>query len=265
MLDILDTVQNWLNEKRPVALATVVNTWGSSPRPAGSKMAVTADMVIIGSVSAGCVENAVIQEALISLQDRKPRLLHYGVSDDTAWDVGLTCGGKIAIYLEPLDIAFWQITADLVRQDSPHAAVTILEGDLVGKKVLVGSDGAILYTSDGLALNQITRLADAARQSLQMGQTKACTVAEWNVLIEVHVPRPRLIIVGGAHVAMALQKFAQQLGFQVMLVDPRKAFATPERFPDVAQILHTYPDKALPQIGLTTETYLAVLTHDPKI
>lgn len=265
MLDILDTVQNWLNEKQLIALATVVNTWGSSPRPAGSKMVVTADMVIIGSVSAGCVENAVIQEALDSLQDRKPRLLHYGVSDDTAWDVGLTCGGKIAIYLEPLDTQFWQLTADLVHQDSPHAAVTILEGDLVGKKVLVGSEGSVLYASAGLASNQTAILADAACQSLQAGQTKACTVAEFNVLIEVHVPRPRLIIVGGAHVAMALQKFAQQLGFQVMLVDPRKAFATPERFPDVTQILHTYPDKALPQIGLTAETYIAVLTHDPKI
>ncbi len=265
MLDILDTVQNWLNERHPIALATVVHTWGSSPRPAGSKMAVTANMAIIGSVSAGCVENAVIQEALDGLYDGKPRLLHYGVSDDTAWDVGLTCGGKISIYVEPLDIAFCEITADLVRQDTPHAAVTILEGDLAGQKVLVGSDGAVLYASAGLASNQTAILADAAHQSLQAGQTKACTVAEWNVLIEVHQPRPRLIIVGGAHIAIALQAFARQLGFEVMLVDPRKAFATVERFPDVAQILHTYPDKALPQIGLTTETYLAVLTHDPKI
>ncbi|CAG1006958.1 partial putative xanthine dehydrogenase subunit A, partial [Anaerolineae bacterium] len=265
MLDILDTVQNWLNGKHPIALATVVHTWGSSPRPAGSKMAVAADMVIIGSVSAGCVENAVIQEALDGLHDGKPRLLQYGVSDDTAWDVGLTCGGKISIYVEPLDPQFWHLTADLVRRDSPHAAVTILEGDLAGQKVLVGSDGAVLYASAGLASNQTAILADAAHQSLKTGQTKSCTVAEWNVLIEAHVPRPRLIIVGGAHVAMTLQKFAQQLGFEVMLIDPRKAFATVERFPDVAQILHTYPDKALPQIGLTTETYLAVLTHDPKI
>lgn len=265
MLDILDTVQTWLNKKRPVALATVVSTWGSAPRVSGSKMAVTADMAMIGSVSGGCVENAVIQEALDGLQDGKPRLLQFGVSDDTAWDVGLTCGGKISIYVEPLDTEFWQIAADLVRRDSPYAAVTILEGNLAGKKVLVGSDGDGLYTSDGLAPNQIAMLADAAHQSLQTGQTKACTVAEFNVLIEVYVPRPRLIIVGGAHIAMALQKFAQQLGFQVMLIDPRKAFATPERFPDVTQILHTYPDKALLQIGLTAETYLAVLTHDPKI
>ncbi len=265
MLDILDTVQNWLNEKHPVALATVVNTWGSSPRAPGSKMAVTADMVIIGSVSAGCVENAVIQEALDALQDSKPRLLQFGVSDDTAWDVGLACGGKISIYVEPLDVQFWQLTADLVRRDTPHAAITILEGDSVGKKVLVGSDGAMLYASAGLTSNQTATLADAAHQSLQAGQTKACTVAEWNVLIEAHLPRPHLIIVGGAQIAMALQRFAQQLGFEVILVDPRKAFATPERFPDVAQILHTYPDKALPQIGLTSETYLAVLTHDPKI
>ncbi|MBI5930677.1 MAG: XdhC family protein [Chloroflexi bacterium] len=265
MLDILDAVQNWLDEQHPIALATVVNTWGSSPRAPGSKMAVTADMAIIGSVSAGCVENAVIQEAVGSLQDGKPRLLHYGVSDDTAWDVGLTCGGKISIYVEPLDLQLWHLTADLVQQDNAHAAATILEGDLVGKKVLVGSDGATLYASAGLTSNQTAILADAAYQSLQAGQTKPCTVAELNVFIEVHVPRPRLIIVGGAHVAMALQQFARQLGFEVMLVDPRKTFATAERFPDVAQILHTYPDKALPQIGLTNQTYLAVLTHDPKI
>ncbi len=265
MLDILDTVQNWLNEKHPIALATVVNTWGSAPRVPGSKMAVTAGMAMIGSVSGGCVENAVIQEALDGLGDGKPRLLQFGVSDDTAWDVGLACGGKISIYVEPLDVQFWQLTADLVRRDTPHAAITILEGELAGQKVLVNSDGAQLFASAGLASNQAATLADAAHQSLQAGQTKTYTIAEWNVLIEVHVPRPRLIIVGGAHVAMALQRFAQQLGFEVMLIDPRKAFATAERFPDIAQILHTYPDKALPQIGLTSETYLAVLTHDPKI
>jgi xanthine dehydrogenase accessory factor len=265
MLDILDTVENWRSQNHSIALATVVNTWGSSPRTAGAKMAVTSDMAMIGSVSGGCVEATVVQEALDSLNDGIPRLLNYGVSDDTAWNVGLACGGRISIYVEPLDIKLWELTADLVRRDVPHATVTILEGDFAGKKVLVGLDGEAAYTCDGLPSDILSALALAGHQSLAAGQTQHGTVADFNVLIEAYVPRPRLIIIGGAHVAMALQKFAQQLGFQVILVDPRKAFATPERFPDVAQILHTYPDKALPQVGLTSETYLVVLTHDPKI
>ncbi|MAS34522.1 MAG: hypothetical protein CL610_10975 [Anaerolineaceae bacterium] len=262
MLDILDTVNHWLEQKRPVALATVVETWGSAPRGVGSKMAVTDDMAMVGSVSGGCVETAVIEQALEILVDGKPRLLHFGVSDDTAWDVGLTCGGSISIYVEQLDQQWWQMVSDNVRQDYPAATVTILEGEQVGQKVLVNNDGHPVYTSPELATDTCAALVQVATSQNRSGRA---TVAEQSVMVDLHYPRPHLILIGGVHVAMPLQTFAQQIGFRVSVVDPRQVFATTERFPDVANILHSYPDKALPQIGLDRNTYIAVLTHDPKI
>jgi xanthine dehydrogenase accessory factor len=259
MLDILETVNQWLAENRRIALATVVQTWGASPRQAGAKMAVAHDMAMIGSVSGGCVETAVVQEALKSLKDGKPRLLNYGVSDDTAWDVGLSCGGKISIYVEPLDTTWWQHAADLVRQDSAHKTVTILQGDHVGQKILIADDVSPYSTVNGSEQDALVQAAHACKTS---GSTQAGDI---NIMVDVYQPRPRLIIVGGAHAAMALKNFAHQLGFRVVLIDPRKAFATPERFPDVEMISHKYPDKILPEIGITSETYVAVLTHDPKI
>src|SRR5262245_42370458 len=123
MFDILETVDEWLRDGKRIALGTVVETWGSSPRQAGAKMAITSNMAMIGSVSGGCVETAVAQEALDSLEDGKPRLLHYGISDDTAWSVGLACGGKMAVYVEPLDVEWWVAVADAARQN--RAAITV--------------------------------------------------------------------------------------------------------------------------------------------
>src|SRR5437870_9573711 len=111
MFELLDMIDNWLQQGQAVALATVAETWGSSPRQLGARMGVTADMAMVGSVSGGCVEGAVIQEAVDCLADGRPRLLHFGVSDDTAWDVGLACGGKISVYVEPLDKFWWQAAA----------------------------------------------------------------------------------------------------------------------------------------------------------
>jgi xanthine dehydrogenase accessory factor len=259
MLDILETVNAWLNDNRRIALATVVETWGSSPRQAGAKMAVASDMAMIGSVSGGCVETAVVEQALESLEDGKPRLLHYGVSDDTAWDVGLACGGKISVYVEPLDAEWWKMLAEHIQQNRSVTSVTILTGEHAGQKILTGEDGVVYTTlSDG---QRDTLAQNAAAQT----NTKRLKIAENDVLVDVHSNRPHLIIIGGAHVAMALKNFAFQLGFRVSLIDPRKAFATKERFPDVEFISHKYPDKALPQLGLDHNSYIVILTHDPKI
>lgn len=259
MLELLETVENWLKQDRNVAFATVVETWGSSPRQAGAKMAIAQDMAMVGSVSGGCVETTVVQEALKSLKDGKPRLLNYGVTDDTAWDVGLACGGKISIYVEPLNQKWWETASDLVRQDQAIKTVTILQGDHAGQKTLLHDD-AIVYTSiDNELKDALVQVAVGCHDS---GRTK---VGDADVMVDVYHPRPRLIIIGGAHVAMALKNFAHQLGFRVVLIDPRKAFATRERFPDVEVISHQYPDKALAEIGITSESYVAILTHDPKI
>ena len=121
MLDILETMNRWLAEERSVALATVVKTWGSAPRREGSKMGVAGDMrrvdtaplSMIGSVSGGCVEGAVVEEALAGIKEDKARLLKFGVADDMAWEVGLTCGGSIEVFVEPLDALWWDALAEL--------------------------------------------------------------------------------------------------------------------------------------------------------
>lgn len=262
MLDILDMVNSWISEGNSVALATVTKTWGSAPRREGSKLAMTSDLGMIGSVSGGCVEGAVMEEAKAGLKDGKPRLLKFGVADDTAWDVGLTCGGKIHVYVEPLDLQWWQLVADAVSQDKTVTTITVLEGDLAGEKVLFDASNTAIYCTSGLNEAQIADFQNISRTQAVSGQM---THNEMEIMVDVVSSRPHLIVIGGVHVAIPLQNIAQTLGFRVSIIDPRSAFATEERFPDVAAIKHTYPDKALPELGLDKNTYLAVLTHDPKI
>ena len=262
MLDILDMINDWLAARRQVALATVVKTWGSAPRREGSKMGITSEMAMIGSVSGGCVEGAVVEEALAGLRDGAPRLLKFGVADDTAWEVGLTCGGSIEVFVEPLNPLWWDTIAELAKRDNFAVTVTIVDGALIGEKVVLDSAGDVLYRTDNLSDATVNAMKGTASESKKSGLT---TINDTRVMVDLQVERPHLILIGGVHVAIPLQAMATQVGFRVSIVDPRSAFASRERFPNVANILHSYPDKALAQLGLDRSTYLAVLTHDPKI
>jgi len=219
---------------------------------------------MIGSVSGGCVEGAVVEEALAGLKDGKPRLLKFGVADDMAWEVGLTCGGSIEVFVEPLDALWWDALADLAERDNFGVTVTIMDGDFIGEKVLLDGAGNVLYRTGALPDDMLARLKAAAAACSKSGVI-ALEDGETRVMVDMQVERPHLILIGGVHVSIPLQAMASQVGFRVSIVDPRAAFASNERFPDAADILHSYPDKALPQLGLDRSTYLAVLTHDPKI
>ncbi|HVO41157.1 MAG TPA: XdhC/CoxI family protein [Aggregatilineales bacterium] len=264
MQDILATVEGWLKRGDRVALATVVSTWGSSPRPAGAKLAVTPDMAMIGSVSGGCVESAVIQEALDSLSDGVPRLLHFGVGDDTAWEVGLTCGGTIDVLVEPLDTGWWAQSAALVSAQRAFVTVTVI-APLKGAKLLISAEGIVLYASPDLPESFRRAVVQAARGAAQSHRGQIALDQTYDVLIDVFKPQPRLVMVGGSHVGMAMARIARILGWHIALVEPRQAFATRARFPDVDEISHAYPDKALPELGIDSNSYVVVLTHDPKI
>ena len=268
MLDILGTMKRWQAEKRSVALATVVKTWGSAPRREGAKMGITDEMAMIGSVSGGCVEGAVVEEALAGLKDGNPRLLKFGVADDMAWEVGLTCGGSIEVFVEPLDALWWDALADLAENDKFGVTVTVMDGANIGEKVLLNGAGDVLYKTDALPEDMLARLKVAAADCSKSGIVtleQRADEGETRVMVDMQVERPHLILIGGVHVSIPLQAMAAQVGFRVSIVDPRSAFASNERFPNAANILHSYPDKALPQLGLDRSTYLAVLTHDPKI
>ncbi len=265
MIDLHQAVRDWFERGDPIALATVVGTWGSSPRQTGAKMVVNERSEIAGSVSGGCVEGAVVQEALHVLAGADPRLLEFGVSDETAWSVGLSCGGKITVFVERLRSDWWNVLDEGRKSDSTLACVTRLEGAAKGSKMIVTADSQVAWSDLDCDDALKPRIIAAAVGAMQRRESSRAAIGGADVLIDLQLPRPRLLIVGGAHVAQSLHRLAAEIGFRTILIDPRKAFATPERFPGAEAIFHEYPQQVLPVIGLDRDTYLAVLTHDPKI
>src|SRR5512144_1675654 len=238
MRDILADIERWQGEGRPIALATVVETWGSAPRPAGGKMALTADGRIAGSVSGGCVENAVVEAGRKTLTSGAPQLLHYGVSDDTAWSVGLACGGSLDVFVERLDPETFGAVADALHRQKPIAVTTVIKGPAaeLGRKLALLEDGSVRGGIDDAALAE-TRAALAAKASRRVA------AGERELFVDVLLPAPRLMIVGGVHIAVTLVSLAKTLGFRTILVDPREAFGNAKRFPHADEIVNDWPDR----------------------
>jgi xanthine dehydrogenase accessory factor len=266
MRDVLPEVERWHAEGRPIALATVIRTWGSAPRRVGAKMALSGDGQIAGSVSGGCVEAAVCEAAATVLQTGRPQLLSFGVADETAWQVGLACGGTIEVFVEPYDAGLHEALGAALKGDAPAAIVTVVRGrdDLVGRKVLVGAN-----VSGSLDDPFRDRAVSAARASLEEGDSRRLEIGDAEspaeIFIDVLPAPPLLVIVGGVHIAVALTALAKILGFRTIVVDPRRTFGSAERFPGVDRLIHSWPDEALGEIALNASTAVAVLTHDPKL
>ena len=260
MRDVLADIGRWRAEGRPVALATVVETWGSAPRATGGKMAVSADGKISGSVSGGCVENAVVEAAQKTLASGVPQLLHFGISDDTAWSVGLACGGTIEVFVEPLGEETFDRVREALLGERPAAVATVIRGpdSLLGKKFALFADGTTAGAADDAALA-------AARTALGEGVGRRISLGETELFVDVLLPSPRMVIVGGVHVAIPLVSLAKTLGFRTIVVDPRESFANATRFPHADEIVSDWPDAALGRLGINSSTAIAVLTHDPKL
>ena len=266
MRDVLAEIERWRAGGEDVAIATVVRTWGSAPRSAGARMAMTASGKIAGSVSGGCVEGSVFDEGTRILSSGRPKLLTFGVEDERAWTVGLACGGTIEVFVERLRDAVFEALRAAIAAGRAVAEVTAVRGpeEILGNKFVLEADGAV-------ALPSGARVDDAARraagEALQKGSSGLVPGAGAGVeyFVDVLLPRPRLIVVGGAHVAIALVAFARTLGFETVVVDPRGAFGSAERFPHAGRLVSEWPDKALREIGLTSSTAVAVLSHDPKL
>jgi xanthine dehydrogenase accessory factor len=265
MRDILPDLDRWRAENKPIALATVIQTWGSSPRRAGAKMALTLDGKISGSVSGGCVEGAVYETGVEVLKTDQPQLLHFGVADETAWEVGLACGGSIDIFVKPLDTAFFEPLRSVFVEEQPAVIVTVIRGadQLLGKEMLIREDGTVTGTiSDELNPQALT----LARETLKQGESRRAMLNEnIEIFMEVILPPPTLIAVGGVHITIALMALAKTLGYRTVVVDPRSAFGNEERFPNVDQLISLWPEEAFQQIPITRSTAVATLTHDPKL
>jgi xanthine dehydrogenase accessory factor len=263
MNEVLQDVDRWQKTGANIALATVVQTWGSAPRGVGAKMALTPDGRISGSVSGGCVEGVVFEAGVKALKKQRAKLLHFGVADDTAWDVGLACGGTIDVFVEPLDSDACQFVRDLIRHDEAGAVITVINGpaDLLGRKLAVSHTGERLGSLGETALDEQAIVVEAEAQQPQRLQLNN----EVEVFLDVIRPALKLVMVGGVHIAVALTGMARILGYQTIVVDPRHAFGNTERFPHADALVQAWPDEAFQQVPLTPETAVVLLTHDPKI
>lgn len=237
-----ETALAWHREGIGAALATVVQTWGSAPRRVGAQLAIGGDGRIEGSVSGGCVEGAVIVEAIEAIAAGDHRLLEFGVSDEDAFAVGLACGGTIRVLIEPVGSA---MPEDLLTE-------------------LVAARAARLAVAYEIHLDDGTRrlLHDAYPDRMRMDRSGF--EADGQTFVAIHNPPLRLIVVGAVHIAQALVPMARIAGYDPVIIDPRAAFGSVERFPGET-ILDDWPDAAVARLGLDARTALVLLTHDPKL
>ncbi len=247
---------DWHRAGRGAALATVLETWGSAPRQAGSQLVVAGDGAMMGSVSGGCVEGAVVEEAMASLADGQARELSYGVSDDNAFAVGLACGGTIRILVQP-------VAAETGggRGALPEALLAELVGARAARQaVALQVDLEAMTTRLVAARGATGRLAERFRTD----RSGTDTDAQGSVFTGLHNPPLRLMVVGAVHVAQALLPMARIAGFDPVLIDPRGAFASAARFPGEV-LIEDYPDEAMPALEPDARTAVVTLAHDPKI
>ena len=237
-----ETALAWHRDGTGAALATVVETWGSAPRRVGSQLVVGADGRIEGSVSGGCVEGAVIMEAIEALEDGAHRMLEFGVSDEDAFAVGLACGGTIRVLVEPVGTAL------------PEPLLSDLVDARAARQPLV------------YEVNLETRQRQLRREGYpeRLRMDRSGLEPDGQTFVAVHNPPLRLIVVGAVHIAQALVPMARIAGYDPVLIDPRDAFAAEGRFPGET-ILQDWPDEAVASLGLDARTALVLLTHDPKL
>ena len=255
-IELLAAAAAWRRGGRSVALATVVNTWGSSPRPAGSMLAVDDSGHMLGSVSGGCVEGAVVEQALAAMRDGKPRLLEFGVSNEMAWEVGLACGGRIRVLVEQLP-AEAEAPAMLALIDALQEARAAKRPVALACRLHDGQRQLIDTGADA-------ELRVAAAEPLRADRSHTLYWAGEEWFLQSFSPPLRLLVVGAVHIAQALVPMARLADYAVTVIDPRRAFATAPRFPDT-ELVHLWPDQALQTLAPDSRTAVVTLTHDPKL
>ena len=254
-------------------LATVVSTSSSAPRPAGTQMAILDDGTVVGSLSGGCVEGDVYARAELVASTGKPHLQDYGYSDGTAFDVGLTCGGSIRVYLEriePEDFGLYRTVLAGIEATEPLATITAISGPDVGWRTTVDRDG------DGRAdlsaeCSSVTEVEQRASALLREHKSGLLTIPagarereDADYFVRSFGEPAQMVIFGANAFATALAKLAKLVGYYVTVCDARESFITPERFPDADQLKIQWPHEYLAQLSINHRTVLCVLTHDPK-
>jgi xanthine dehydrogenase accessory factor len=273
MREIIDEVLPSFNSGLPFALATVTRTWSSAPRPVGASMAVLSHGEVIGSVSGGCVEGAIHEAALEVLRTGQSQSVTYGVSDDNAFAVGLTCGGTIELFIQVVSPQTFPNFADIARsvQDEKHVGIATLvngAGKIGSRIVFTKSDVDGTLGNAGL---DHAATADA-RALLDQGKTKTIKLGvngerrmdDLSIFVESFAPAPRMIVFGAIDFAAAVARIGKFLGYHVTVCDARALFATKRRFPEADEVIVEWPHRFLPTIDIDERTVICVLTHDPK-
>ena len=279
MREVLGELMTAWRAGEPTAVGTVVSTFRSAPRPAGAAMLVTSDERAVGSVSGGCVEGAVYELGQQVLAGDGPVLQRYGVSDDDAFAVGLTCGGILDVFVERLDpVSFPEFdeVADSVAEEEPVAVATVVahpDPGRVGARLVVwpdrcsgslGSarmDDAVLDDARGM-------LASGSSATLHYGPDGQRRGEGMDVFVNSFEPSPRMLVFGAIDFAAAMARLGAFLGYRVTVCDARPVFATRSRFPDVQEVVVDWPHRYLEAEAaagrIDARTVITVLTHDPK-
>jgi len=275
MRDVLGDIGKWYHEGETFGLATVVNTFRSAPRPAGAAMAVSGDGEAVGSVSGGCVEGAVYELAQEVVSSGRPVLQRYGVTDDDAFAVGLTCGGILDILVEPISPQtfplFGEVVASIERHE-PVAIATVIEGPgEIGARRLVWPDRAegslgVGRLDDAVDDDVRGMLAQGTTGIRRYGRNGERRLDELGVFVHSFAPPPRMLVFGAIDFAAAVARVGKFLGYHVTVCDARPVFATAKRFPEADEVVVKWPHKFLTdtQADVDERTVIAVLTHDPK-
>ena len=275
MRDVLREIGKWYDEGERFGLATVVNTFRSAPRPAGAAMAVSGDGEVVGSVSGGCVEGAVYELAQEVMAGGEAVLQRYGVSDDDAFAVGLTCGGILDVLVEPVSPAEFPLFGEVVgsiERHEPVAVATVIEGPgEVGARRVVWpdrSEGTLGLDRLDEAVDDDTRgmLAQGATGIRRYGRHGERRLDELAVFVHSFAPPPRMLVFGAIDFAAAVARVGKFLGYHVTVCDARPVFATAKRFPEADEVVVKWPHKFLTEAegDVDERTVIAVLTHDPK-
>ena len=274
MRDILDQITKWWDSGETFGLATVVNTFRSAPRDPGAALAVSGGGEVVGSVSGGCVEGAVYELAQEVCQSGQPVLQTYGISDDTAFDVGLTCGGIIELFVEPVSRERFPGlggVAAAIREEVPVAVATVIAGPgTLGARRVIQADTATGTLGAGDRLDEA--VDDDVRGMLAQGLTGVRHYGEHgerrlddlSVFVQSFAPPPRMLVFGAIDFAAAVARAGKFLGYRVTVCDARPIFATHARFPDADEVVVDWPHRYLAQTQIDPRTVICVLTHDPK-
>ena len=263
MLDVIDQIRQLYEKGTRFTLCTVISTWRSSPRPVGSVLVVTQEGEMYGSVSGGCVENAVVAKAISVLESNQPEIAKFGVADEDAWEIGLSCGGAIEVLIEPfmghVDQVLWEEMDGFISSNT----------EMIYLKSLDDRYQTQVRTIEEVKKNQAfsNELASHCQVAFQNGMNRVVTLENGErFYIQPFKSKPKMLLIGSAHIAVELIELANMYGFETIVIDPRDTFAKKTGYktePD--QLLVNWPQEVLPDMNLDNDAYVVILSHDPKI